>query len=504
MAAASQVDPIAPHSTPNQGFMAVVARNSAFVLGSQVLIKIVAFAFNVYVVRRLGAEHFGQYATVMAYVAVFGIFTDLGIAPYSVREMTEDRSRTAWILPSSIAIRVILSLSVACIAPLSALWLGKNDYFVLGILIASAGQLVWAFQGPLASALIARERLDYSATFALVERLVFWAWGTLALVSGKGFIGLIVASLVGVGARAVLSGWVLFRRLGVGHLELPVRRWPALLRSALPFGISGIAFVLRRRFDTLLLSFVLTDQVVGWYNVPITLIGMLLLLAVSVGQSMYPSMVRAYKTDLDALHRLVRRAIRYLLIISLPITVGGVILADKIVVTLYGEEFINSVRILQIILWALPSLFLLELLGRLANTLHRERRLARITIINTGITIALNLALVPTLGVIGAALALVGGRTINLVQNWLLIGHDHLVGNRWGSLLRTALAAGLMGVAVFFLSEFHLVVSIGVGALLYGVLLIGLGAVERQEIHHLVQMIPGRRKARLAAKGVRK
>ena len=503
MDAASQVDPIAPHSTSSQSFMAVVARNSAFVLGSQVLIKIIAFAFNVYVVRRLGAGHFGQYATVMAYVAIFGIFTDLGLAPYSVREMAEDRSRTSWLLPNSIAIRVILSLIVTCIAPLSALWLGKEEHLVLGILIASAGQLVWAFQGPLASALIARERLDYSATFTLVERLVFWGLGTLALVSGIGFIGLIVASLAGVGVRAMLSGWVLFRRLGVGRLELAVRRWPALLRSALPFGVSGIAFVLRRRFDTILMSFVLTDEAVGWYNVPITLIGMLLLLAVSVGQSMYPSMVRAYKTNASVLRRLVRRAIRYLLIISLPIAVGGVILADKIVVTLYTEEFVNSGRILQIMLCALPCLFLLELLGRLANTLHREQQLARMTVINAGITIALNLALIPTLGVIGAALALVGGRVINLVQNWLLIGHERLVGRHWGGLLRTALAAGLMGVAVFFLRELHLAVSIGGGALLYGVLLIGLGAVERQEIHHLVQMIPGRRKARLAAKGVR-
>ena len=51
-----------------QSIMTVVARNSAFVLGAQVAIKIMAFLFNVYIVRRLGAVHFGQYSAVMAYV----------------------------------------------------------------------------------------------------------------------------------------------------------------------------------------------------------------------------------------------------------------------------------------------------------------------------------------------------------------------------------------------------------------------------------------------------
>jgi len=489
---------------PEQGLMAVVARNSAFVLASQVLIRIAAFVFSVYVVRRLGAVQFGQYSTVMAYVAIFGIFTDLGMAPYSVREMAEDHQRTGWLLPNSVAIRLLLSLVVLFVAPLSAFWLGKEESLVWGILIASAGQIVWAFQGPLACALIARERLDYDATFAFIERVVFWSLGTLALLGGMGFIGLILASLVGVGARALLSTWVLLRRLGTNRFELNMRRWPSLLHGALPFGVSGIAFMLRQRFDTILMSFILSDQAVGWYNVPFNLIGMLLLLAFTVGQAMYPSMARAHVREPDALRRLTHRAVRYLLILSLPIAVGGIILAERIVVTLYTEEFMRSALILQVMLGALPSLFLLELLGRLANALHLERRLARVTVINAGITVALNLVLVPALGVLGAALAFVLSRTINLFQNLWLIGKDRLLGQRWGALPRVFLAASLMGVAVFFLREFHLAVSIGVGAVLYGLLLFGLRVLEWREMTRLVRMIPWRREAGRTVRGAAK
>lgn len=475
----------------------VVARNSAFVLGVQVVLKILAFLFNVYVVRRLGDVHFGQYSAVMAYVAIFAIFTDWGMSPYAVREMARDREKTAWLLPNIVAIRVVLSLIIVLIAPLSALWLGKGSDMVLGILIASAGLILYAFQGPLNSALTARERLDYTSIFNLGNQLIFWGLGVLLLINGMGFIGLIIASLTGVAVMALLSGCTLFK-MGVGRLILSAHRWPQLFLAALPFGVSEISYVFMQRFDTVLMSFVLTDAAVGWYNVPWTLINMVLLIAQSIAIAMFPSMVRSYTEKPESLPQVVWQAIKYLLIICLPIAVGGTVLADWIIITLYEETFVNSIPVLQVILWALPSLFLLELLGRVACTLHLERAAARIDVISAVITVVFNLVLVPTLGILGAALALLGGQTIRLVQYWRLIGNERLVRWRWGSLLRVALAAATIGVIVFLLrqtptfgtvdSRVGLLALIGTGAVAYVVALLASGGIERQELAFLRKM----------------
>lgn len=482
---------------PQRSLLATTARNSAFVLGSQVLVKVMAFLFNVYVVRRLGDVHFGQYSAVMAYVAMFAIFTDWGMSPYMVREMARDREKTAWLLPNVVAIRVVLSLIITIIAPLSALGLGKEGDMVLGILIASAGLIVYAFQGPLSNVLTARERLDYTSTFTLVNQLVFWGLGALLLVRGMGFVGLIIASLAGVAAMALLSGWTL-AKLGVGRLQLSARRWPQLFLASLPFGISGMSYAFMQRFDTVLMSFVLTDAAVGWYNVPWTLINMVLLIAQSIAIAMYPSMVRSHAEDPGALPQVVWQAVKYLLIVCLPVAVGGTVLADWIIVTLYGEAFIHSVPVLRVMLWALPSLFLLELMGRVANTLGLERDAARINVINAVITVVLNLILVPTLGILGAALALLGGRTIRLVQFWRLIGVGRWVKRRWGSLLRVALAAVAMGVIVHLVCQvpslgtldpkWGLLALIGCGGVVYGVALVAWGGIERREIEFVRDM----------------
>jgi O-antigen/teichoic acid export membrane protein len=486
---------------PQRSLIAVVARNAAFVLVVQAVLKVLAFLFNIYVVRRLGAAHFGQYSAVMAYVAIFAIFTDWGMSPYAVREMAEDRTQISWLLPNVVAIRVVLSLLITVVAPLSALWLGKENTMVLGILIASAGLIVYAFQGPLGSALTAFERLDYISTFTLVNQLIFWGLGAAFLINGLGFIGLIGASLIGVAAMALLAGWTLFK-MGVGRLVLSVRRWPQLFLAALPFGVSGIANVFVQRFDTVLMSFVLTDAAVGWYNVPWTLINMVLLIAQSIAVAIYPSMVRSYAGDPESLSQVVWQAIKYLTIVCLPIVVGGNVLADRIVIALYGEAFANSIPVLRVVLWALPSLFLLELLGRVSSTLHLERPGARISVTNAVVTVVLNLILVPTLGILGAAFALLGGRLILLVQMWKLIGNDRLVGRRWGSLLRVVLAAGAMGALVFFLrqipsfgvadSRARLLALIGSGTVAYVVALLASGGIERREMAFLRNMVQER------------
>lgn len=489
--------PAQPARVIERSPMTTIARNSAFVLGVQAILKVLAFLFNVYIVRRLGAVHFGRYSTVVAYVAIFAIFTDWGLSPFAIREMAKDRAKTAWLLPNIIAIRVIFSSMIMIIAPLSALWLGKDRDLVLGIFIASAGLILYAFQGPLDSALTARERLDFTSILTLINQLVFWGLGVLLLLQGMGFIGLIVASLAGVAVVAVLSGWKLLQ-LDVGQLVLSARAWPRLFVTALPFGISGISYAIMDRFDTVLMSFVLTDAAVGWYNVPWTLINMMLLIAQSIAIAMYPSMVRSYNENPESLSRVVWQSIKYLLIVCLPIVVGGMVLAHRIIITLYKEAFVESVFVLQVMLWALPSLFLLELLGRIANTLGLERPAARINVLNAVFTIVLNLILMPMFGIRGAALALVCARAARLVRYWRLIGNERLVGRRWGALVRVAAAAAVMGVSTFSLSctgvfavvnsKLGLLGLIGFGAIVYVVALVALGGVERREIVFLRNM----------------
>ncbi len=473
----------------------VVARNTTFMLGGQILIKILALFFSVYVVRQLGDARFGRYAAALAYVAIFAMFTDLGTSQLSVREMARKKENIAWMVPDIMVLRAVLSLLAIAGITLSAWLVGKAPDMVLGIFIASCGLLLYAFQGPLECLMIAEERLDFSSTLMLLNQVVFMTLGTMLLLVGAGYVGLLLASLGGVLAMGAASAYVV-RRVLRSHFERPnPLRWRPLLRASLPFGIMGVIGTFANRFDTVFMSFVLTDAAVGWYNVPYNLIMMMMLLAQSLAISMYPTLVREYDSGRGSIQGTVQRALRYLLLLSLPIAVGGMLLADRIIILLYGQEFAPAIPVMQILVWVLPSMFLQETIGRTGFTMHLEKKLTRLVIVNALIGLTLNVALIPRLGVVGAAIGMVVTRLIGIVVSSMIIGPAMLFKGNVGLLLRVVGAGGLMGGVLRLLCDVSflaalddktaLLLMIGAGAAIYGAAAPLLGAISPGEMRYI-------------------
>ena len=477
----------------------IVARNTAFMLGGQILIKIFAFIFNVYVVRRLGDAYFGRYSTALAYVAIFAMLTDLGTSSLSVREMARKPEKISWMVPDIILLRAILSLLVIVGITWSAWLLGKTPDMVLGIFVASCGLLLYAFQGPLDSVMIAQERLDFSSVFRIVNQMVFMILGTVLLLAGGGYIGLLLASLAGTCAMGLASAYVVNRILKL-QLDRPnPRHWWPLLRVSFPFGFMGVLGSLARRFDTVFMSFVLTDAAVGWYNVPYSLLIMMMLLAQSLAMSIYPTMVREYDSGHGSIQNTVQRALRYLLLLSLPMAIGGMLLADHIIILLYSQEFAPAIPVMQVLVWALPFMFLAEILGRTSSTMHLENRAARFTIVSVVIRIGLNVILIPTLGVIGAAIATVTSGIVRIILSTIIIGPTVLWKGNVGKLLRVIAAGALMGYVVWWLRDasfllalddkIALLLMIGSGAIIYCTTALLLGAITSGEIQYMYNLI---------------
>ena len=484
---------------PRRPIIQVVARNTAFMLGGQILIKIFAFVFNVYVVRRLGDAHFGRYSTALAYVAIFAMLTDLGTSSLSVREMARKPENISWMAPDIIVLRAVLSVFVIIVITLSAWLLGKTPDMVLGIFIASCGLLLYAFQGPLDSVMIAQERLDFSSAFRLVNQTVFIILGTVLLFAGGGYIGLLLASLAGILAMGLASAYVVKRILKL-QLDRPnPRHWGSLLRLSFPFGFMGVVGTLARRFDTVFMSFKLTDAAVGWYNVPYNLLIMMMLLAQSVAMSMYPTMVREYDSGAGSIQNTVQRALRYLLLLSLPMAIGGMLLADRIIILLYGQEFAPAIPVMQILVWALPTMFLAEILGRTSSTMHLENKSARFIIVSVIIRIGLNVILIPAVGVIGASIATVVGGIVSIILSTIIIGPTVLWKGNVEKLLRVIVAGALMGYIVWLLRDASFLVAmddkialplmIGIGAIIYCVAALLLGAITSGEIQYIYNLI---------------
>jgi O-antigen/teichoic acid export membrane protein len=244
-----------------------------------------------------------------------------------------------------------------------------------------------------------------------------------------------------------------------------------------------LALGLSYRFDTVLLNISQGDDATGTYNAAYTLVFSVVVISNVINTSLYPTLTRQATNAPETLPAIYGRALKGLLILSLPLAVGGWALAGQIIERLYGDQYAGSVWVLQVVIWAVPLMFVSEFLGYVVLIGRRERSVARAVGISSLANVAGNLALIPLFGIVAAATMTVVTEAVLVAQySWLL--RRELRAMRAAELvLRPVVAALLMGVATLLMQDrVPLLLNIALSAATYLVALLVTGALTRQEL----------------------
>jgi len=180
-----------------------------------------------------------------------------------------------------------------------------------------------------------------------------------------------------------------------------------LFKAAIPMGLAGIFVTIYYRIDTVMLSAMKGDAVVGWYNAAYNLIFGLMFIQGSFNTAIFPVLSRLSSNSMNSLRMVYQRSFKYLFCMGLPIAVGATILAERIILPIYGREYINAAGSLQILIWAIAFIFVNGLLGNMLIATNQQKLLAYIVGGGAGLNIVLNTLLIPALSYKGAAIATV-------------------------------------------------------------------------------------------------
>ncbi len=474
----------------DEQFAHIVARNSVAGLAGQFATKLLSFGFSVLIVRHLGAEAFGQYAAVLSFGAVFVFLADLGLNLYAVREVARSREegqRVAQIdtLYSDVfALRLLLTLVATSVTLLAAGLTGRPPIMVGAIALSSLGLLMYSLQGPCEAVLFGFERAYLVARAKVLAQFVFVVTGAIALFLGYGYYGLIVANLLGI-ALMTINCWQAVMRLGIRHRRSMALRWPRLLRASMPFGMIGLMLGLSYKFDTILLNVFRGDVETGYYSAGYNLVFSVVLLSNVLNTSLYPSLVRQAASAPERLASTCASALRYLMLVALPVAVGGCLMAERLVLFLYTGEYLPTSSVLRIVIWVVPLMFTSEFLQYVALVRGQERLVARSVAVSTGMNVILNLLLIPHFGILAAAAVTVVTELVLVVQYaWIQRALVQQVD--WSRVVwRPLLAALLMGSLAYALNDVPLLVVLPVAVLVFVGLALLLGLVTRGEFDSL-------------------
>jgi O-antigen/teichoic acid export membrane protein len=278
-------------------------------------------------------------------------------------------------------------------------------------------------------------RSDIESTLSIAQRGGLLLCAALVLWRHPTVIGLAVAMLTPVVATLVYS---LYRSrtlavnvaliAGAPPSTLDVR--VELLRDVWPIGAGIVLSALYFRIDVLLLAWWSGTAAVATYNAMFRLVEALRLLPAAVLAVALPALCRS-----DSLRPLVRLAAS-MTIVAVVIAGGLWLVAPRLIPLLYGDGYAAGVPAFQILLFSFPLMTLNYALTTQLVGWHRHYAYAVVCGVALVVNVALNVVLLPALGMAGAAWATVAAEIVVSVGAMAALGQparlSSLAGARLG------------------------------------------------------------------------
>jgi O-antigen/teichoic acid export membrane protein len=244
--------------------------------------------------------------------------------------------------------------------------------------------------------------------------------------------------------------------------------------------------VLYGRAGVLLLKGLATDRQVAYFNIGYMLSQPLGFISSALSISAFPSLARRAALGPAGVGSVLRKTLKYQIVMAMPIAVGLSLLAERVIPFLFHHaDFQAASGPLRVLSLGLPLIFLNLTSRYVLAALDAQRAYLAAIVLGLGVNVALSAALVRPLGAAGACLGLLGGELAVFFACQRTLGRFVSVTGVLAELARPALAAAVMGLVVAALRAGNLVVVTAAGALVYVAMLFALRVFGLEELRVL-------------------
>ena len=389
-----------------------ITKNIAVLLISRITNYILNFLFFMYTARYLGAEGFGILSFALAFTGIFGVFTDLGLRQLTIREVARNKSLAGKYLANISVIKVILAAITFGLMTVVINLLEYPKKTIEVVYLIALSVIFSAFTQIFNSIFQAFEKMEYVSLGEILKSVLIFS-GVIFVIKQEGDV-ISFASLFLIASIIVLIYSLLILRWKFANpvftstnklLKVDWSFWKSMIREALPFGLTSIFVTIYYRIDSVMLSLMKGNEVVGWYNAAYRLIMVLMFIPVIFQNAVFPVTSRLFKTSEESLKFVSERFFKYMIIIGIPIGIGTTLLADRIILLVFGVEYTPSITALQILVWGVIFAFIAVPFENLFYSANKQF----IVTIEVGIAailnVIMNLLLIPKYSLLGASIA---------------------------------------------------------------------------------------------------
>ena len=460
-----------------------VARNTFYLISAQVIGKSLTFLFYIVIARYLGATELGKYSFILGLVGMFIILTNFGLDNMLVRDIALKKEKAMTYISNALAIKTLFAFcSIIALTVVMPLTLKTSDV-TFGVYIYCSAIFSEGLATGIESVFNAFEKLKYVAFIDIIVNLLKLTIAAVIKLNQLDLIHLIISVAVLSIIRALISMIILRKHFFKLKLNFDTSLIKHLLKGAYPFALMGILSAIYFRIDSIMLSLMKNDAAVGWYAASFNILAVLMFISYGFNRAVFPVLSRSYEDSKQAFLAIGEKSFNYMFVLGLPIALGITVLADKIILLLYGDMFFHSIWALKILIWSIPLIYINSPLLRILYSSHKQKVAMTIAFFSMLTNLGLNFLLIPRFSYIGASISTLVSELFNFIFLYVVVSKIFSYHIRLNSMALKSLGALFaMGIFLYLLRDFHLIFVIPISAAVYFFVLYQLKAISPNEL----------------------
>jgi O-antigen/teichoic acid export membrane protein len=479
-----------------------IAKNTGILFASQVVRHLISFLYVIFIARHLGPLDFGILTFALAFTSIFGIVCDFGLQTLTTREVARDKTSALKYIINISWMKVILCTAAFGMIALTINLFGYPGRTVTVVYLLGLATAFSAFNTMFYSIFQAYEQMEYQSFGQILHSVSMFGGVVLAIkcnFSVTGFAALyLLASIVILAYNFAILRMKFSNLLSTWYKKatnVDWSFWKSTIKEALPFGLAITFMTIFYWIDSVMLSLMKGDIVVGWYNAAYRMVLALLFIPNSFIAAIYPVMSKFYKTSEDSLRLSFEKSFKYLTMLGLPIGVGTTLLAKRFVLLIFGTEYMNSILPLQILVWSSVFIFMSQPLGNLLNSINKQIIITKVTGVCVAVNVILNLILIPKYSLIGASIATVLTQLIGslLIIIWASKAGYSVFKKKFACIMIIFLiSSALMGIFIIYFQDLILLELVVLATVLYFTTLYVIGGISNDDYDLILKVVQRR------------
>ncbi len=467
-----------------------VARNTTVQMGQQLVTWTSSFLLMLFLPRYLGPVNYGRLYLALSVSGIFLMLVDFDGRIGVAKRIARSKEESAQTAVNAVALRTLFWV-VAFIGMMSFAFLAHYPPTVKILIAIFAVEILWlGLRTIMWGIFLGHEMAQYSTIGNISERIFIAGVGIAALLLGANVIGM---------ALIMVAGTFLNFLLCIRYSRLMVRAFPAvewsgvavMVREGVPYLLWTIFGAIYYRIDSVMLSFLTPEAVVGWYGASYKFFDVLAFLPSIYSLSILPVLSRLWGKEEGMLQKTTQKSLEFILMAGIPISIMVFFSAEFIIQFFFGlSAYAPSVSNLKIFSAGLLLIYLDMVLGTTLFACDKQKQWAAVAFFAVILNVSLNFFLIPFAqaksgnGGAGAAIATIVTELFVMICALVIMPKSILEGARISPSLKALGAGGMMIASLWGMQAAGLpwaVLLIG-GSLVYVLSLVSFRALDRGEL----------------------